>query len=143
MKKNILLLMTFGLLSMSAMTVHAQGYTLQFGGVVLVNNTPQTVPAGKVWKIESVMHSNDLNAAGYGLSWQAVSSSIIVNGSTVYINRNTSGSARIYYSSYVDPNAVSDMNLTSLPIWLPAGTQLAAGTNVNLISVVEFILIAP
>ncbi|MEI6766613.1 MAG: hypothetical protein WCM76_13350 [Bacteroidota bacterium] len=142
MKRLIMIVAVYLVLSAFAEKIWAQGYALRFNTVLLVSSL-DTVPAGKIWKIESVMHSSDLNAIGTSLAWSAVSSAIKVNGNTVYINRNTSGSARIYYSSYVDPNATSDMNLTALPIWLPAGTTLAAFTNINYISVVEFNLVTP
>jgi hypothetical protein len=142
MKKIIIIAAISALLSVFSENLKAQGYALRFNTVLLVSSL-DTVPAGKIWKIESVMHSSDLNAIGTNLAWSSVSSVIKVNGSMVYMNRNTSGSARIYYSSYVDPNATSDMNLTALPIWLPAGTTLAAYTNINYISVIEFNLVTP
>ena len=142
MKKIIIITVACLFFSVCAETLRAQGYALRFNTVLLVSSL-DTVPTGKIWKIESVMHSSDLNAIGTNLAWSAVSSAIKVNGNIVYMNRNTSGSARIYYSSYVDPNATSDMNLTALPIWLPAGTTLAAYSNINYISVIEFNLVTP
>ncbi len=98
--------------------------TLQFSQVKLVTGTSQTVPAGHVWKIENI---------GSGMATMqspgtTVTPAILVNGN------------KIYFSAAKTSNS-SDFLVTAssfFPIWLPAGTTLAASNQINFISVVEY-----
>lgn len=90
------------------------GQTLQFSQVLLVSST-QTVPANKVWKVESVMPINQTS----------IYHQIVVNSTTIIVGTtNYSGS---WFHAF--------------PMWLPAGTTLATGTTVFRISVVEFTIV--
>jgi len=91
----------------------ANSQNLQFSQALLFNGTAvQTVPAGKVWKVEHQSQSYATSAAG-------VYSSLIINGVNWYHN-NTSGS------------------LPSGPVWLPSGTTVAGwGPNTNY-NIIEF-----
>lgn len=113
-------------------------HTLQFNQVKLVS-TVETVPTGKVWKIESMLPSSRLttyfctntSSCGYAQTQHI----ILVNGTSVYMaSSDVSGE----YAGY----ATSALTLNTT-IWLPEGTTLAAGTGVYSISVIEFNLIAP
>ncbi|MBM3171196.1 MAG: hypothetical protein FJZ75_06260 [Bacteroidetes bacterium] len=88
-----------------------QSQTLQFSQVLLIS-TVQTVPANKVWKVESYTQNN----SGANLYHQIV------------VNSNTSIVGSTNYTLHNHP----------FPMWLPAGTTLAAGANVINISVIEF-----
>jgi hypothetical protein len=91
-----------------------QSQTLQFSQVLLVSST-QTVPANKVWKVESVMPINQTS----------IYHQIVVNSTTIIVGTtNYSGS---WFHAF--------------PMWLPAGTTLAAGATVFRISVVEFTIV--
>lgn len=108
--------------------------TLQFSQVLLVT-TVQTVPANKVWKVEGFMPSQSLIAP-----WQnTVNFSILVNNSQIFVagafhSHTTNGSGGVAQAGY-------SANLTFQPLWLPAGTTLAAGTNVFGVSVIEFTVV--
>ena len=78
---------------------------------VLLVSTTQTVPANKVWKVEGIIPTSAIDS--YYIS---------INSSPSYIARfdNVKG---------------------ALPIWLPAGTTLAASSNVFRVSVIEFTVV--
>lgn len=115
--------------------VKAQG-NLQFSQVKLVSTT-QTVPAGKVWKVESAHISQ--TTCLFTFAGTCVSNSTttfvhagiyIVNGTSCYLGMDTGGD-QLRYSVSSDP----------FPLWLPATTTLAAGTNIGFLSVIEFNII--
>jgi hypothetical protein len=113
----------------------AQG-NLQFNQVKLVT-AQETVPVGKVWKVESVIYniaegSTTYQTGNYGncTSSDYNSAAIIVAGTPTKVGQGTSPlgySSGSYVHSY-----------TILPIWLPAGTTLSGGICLNKISVIEF-----
>ncbi len=106
----------------------ATAQTLSFSQAKLVTQT-ETVPAGKVWKVVSVLSSNDLsgNSSGYIVSTVAIT----VDG------QNTIIKSRMAMRES-DMAAADGMNVTDLPLWLPAGTSLGLNTNATGISVIEF-----
>ncbi|MBM3171360.1 MAG: hypothetical protein FJZ75_07110 [Bacteroidetes bacterium] len=91
-----------------------QAQTLQFSQVLLVSTT-QTVPANKVWKVESVMPINQ----------QSIYHQIVVNSTTIIVGTTN------YTGSWFN----------AFPMWLPAGTTLAAGSTVFRVSVIEFTVV--
>jgi hypothetical protein len=95
------------------------------------------VPAGKVWKIESVIYniaegSTTYQTGNYGNcnTNDYNSAAIIVAGTPTKVGQGTSPLA---YS-----NGAYVHSYTILPIWLPAGTTLSGGICLNKISVIEF-----
>lgn len=113
----------------------AQG-NLQFNQVKLVT-VLETVPAGKVWKVESVIYNIPSGSTTYQTgnlgSCSANdynSAAIIVDGTPTKVGQGTSPLA---YS-----NGAYVHSYTILPIWLPAGTTLSGGVCLNKISVIEF-----
>ena len=115
----------------------AQG-NLQFNQVKLVT-TLETVPAGKVWKVESVIYNIAPTATGYQSgagscnSTSYESTAIEVAGVPTKVGQGTQPAS---YS-----NLVYTHSYTILPLWLPAGTSLSGGTCLNKISVLEFNII--
>jgi len=105
-------------------SVNSQG-NLQFNQVLLVS-TVQTVPVGKVWKIESVTYSGGLPFLGAS-SASATADQIKINS----INQVV----RSLSSQYNGGMTVWEQ---TFPIWLPSGTTLEVSTGVNNISVIEF-----
>jgi len=108
-------------------------------------STQETVPVGKIWKLENyrptVSLANDLNR----LSNQATAGGaknfvILVNGTPVYLQTTLTrevGRNDGYWNQ--DGYATSsDFKIFDAPIWFPAGTTLAASTNVGFIGVMEF-----
>ncbi len=106
-------------------TLFSQG-NLQFNQVKLVG-AQETVPAGKVWKIESVLNNATLQINTSTTAEQNKATQILINGNGILM-------ATTWGNSYATSSVVS----TQLPIWLPEGTNLAASTNVFRVSVIEF-----
>lgn len=106
-----------------------QCQTLQFSRVLFVTTT-QTVPANKVWKVESILYS----AAPTNIMGGNQNDQLVIDGTamTVRATRSSNGGY----------NAVTyGVWEQKLPLWMPAGSTLAAGQNVNSISVVEFTVV--
>jgi hypothetical protein len=96
----------------------AQG-NLQFNQVKLVSAS-DTVPANKVWKVESILCAN------FNTSMNA-NSTIRVNGNFVLVRIYSASGAASWEMKY--------------PFWLPAGSSIAANVNVDTISVIEYNII--
>ena len=118
--------------------IMAQG-NLQFNQVKLVT-TLETVPAGKVWKVESVIYnipsgSNTYQTGNYGdcSASDYNKSAITVDGIPTKVGQGTTplGYSSGYYTH----------TYTILPFWLPAGATLSGGVCLNKISVIEFNII--
>jgi hypothetical protein len=118
----------WGVVSLFFIASTVQGQTLQFSQVLLVSTT-QTVPANKVWKVEGFMPSQSL------ITYNVKDFSIVVDNSQVYVAGSHQGNAGSQYGyGYF-------ASLDFQPLWLPAGTTLAAGTNVFRVSVIEFTVV--
>lgn len=107
MKKLIFIAVCF-----ISMQLSAQG-NLQFNQVLSLDassaGNPVTVPAGKVWKIESVAFSS--NNAYFQIQWGGVNY-FVLNNTTPYAN---------------------------LPYWLPSNESISLVANVNAkVSIIEF-----
>lgn len=111
----------------------AQG-TLQFNRVVLVT-TQQIVPAGKVWKVESVI----VPIAANGSSFATSSSSNC--GASFYRNfafRVNGVDTKAGNGTMPIANTGYEAGYTQLPLWLPAGATLDGGPCNIQVSVIEF-----
>jgi hypothetical protein len=103
--------------------IYSQG-NLQFNQVKIVSNTDasQTVPAGKVWKIESVFSEGGdtypMGASG-----------------TVYAHFSACGLASFNFQNYGRYLSINNIpvafgihsagnQMTNLPVWLPSGTTI-------------------
>lgn len=132
--------------------VKAQG-TLQFNQVKLVTSS-ETVPVGKVWKLESVM-SPEQRYPTSGTTFPSFSRSILVNGNTVTIREEFVNGVALgfngccgggFWMSNTGQSTNSNpthlvrvaSDNTKLPLWLPAGTTVAPVAPVNGMSVIEF-----
>lgn len=120
----------------NAASTFGQG-NLQFNQVLLVSGS-QAVPAGKVWKVESALISNILTPSATQSHMNTNGAYILVNGNSIAV----SGTYASWGTPSVTWNASGTMttsgNLTTFPLWLPAGTSLAASSNVTYVSVMEF-----
>ena len=115
--------------------MNAQG-NLQFSQVKLVT-TSETVPAGKVWKIENILPGVRPTTTSWGNS--TLDFTININNQTVYYlssesKGNVGGNGQTGISSI-------SVGIGNSPIWLPAGSILSAGTNVLSVNVLEFNLV--
>ena len=99
----------------------ANSQTLEFSQVLLVSSL-DTVPQGKVWKVESTLVTCYSHCSA-----------------TIYVN-NIEIVAYVYDSGVPNNSqrTAAAYNPTSFPIWLPEGTTLNIGSNVQYISVIEF-----
>ena len=121
------LLISFALLSF--FTGIAQG-NLQFNQVKIISNTDpsQTVPAGKVWKIESVFTAGDQDVYGVQTSGTTLSLFPACGVPAFYY---------LYSGRYLAINSIpisfgihsAGETMTSLPIWVPAGSTICTCTN--------------
>jgi len=131
---------------------NAQG-NLQFNQVKLVT-TLETVPAGKVWKVESALTGEERYPTS-GTTLPSNSRFIQVNGNSICIHEEHVATTGVGFNGccgggFWMNNVGMAVNSTTpvlvqvsgqptkLPLWLPSGTTLAAGSKVSSISVVEF-----
>ena len=112
-------------------------HTLQYNQALLISTAGGTVPANAVWKVVSILPSSLplVSYPQYYIAPTAGTFAITVNGSTIYTS-SISSSFGLSDNNYCSTNS----NGLALPIWLPAGTTLAAGTNIEYISVIEFLV---
>lgn len=125
--------------------LNAQG-NLQFNQAKIISNTdpPQTVPAGKVWKIESVFTAGDQDVYGVQTSGTNLSLFPACSVPSFYY---------LYSGRYLAINNIpisfgihsAGEQMTQLPIWVPAGSNICTCTNSSLCargySVIEFNII--
>jgi hypothetical protein len=123
MSKKIII--TLSICLAFALTSNAQNQ-LTFNQVLLVPLTTlgDTVPQGKVWKVESSV--SELTNSG--------ETSFFVNNNKCTITKSIStqgynGGAYGYASSTVNP---------IFPMWLPSGTIVTSGSYVSALSIIEF-----
>ena len=108
--------------------------TLSFSQVKLVS-TVQTVPPNKVWKVENILPSVRPTTTNFnGQSF--VNFTLLVNGLTVFY-LSTESLGNLQGNGTTGITAVT-AGIGASPIWLPAGTTLAVGSNLHAISVIEF-----
>jgi len=106
-----------------------QSQSLAFSQALLVGNLAQTVPANKVWKVESFLPTTVKVTSTFPTAFN-----MVVNGSVFPVGHSAFGNTNGYNSEAWSSSMVNN----SFPFWLPAGTTLASGTGIGLISVIEF-----
>jgi hypothetical protein len=109
--------------------LYAQG-NLQFNQVKLVT-TVETVPVGKVWKVEAVLGQR--SASGTTTFHQT--HDVLINGVTVNFTQDLSIARATGSGSTFGASAEG---VSTVPFWLPAGASLAISNNVSFISVIEY-----
>jgi hypothetical protein len=130
---------SFLLIAAFLISNQAGAQTLQFSQVKLVT-TQETVPPGKVWKIESVIYNIPYDQSSIQSSSSANCATYYYRSAAISINgiptKVGSGSQPAAYSS------VDYMHsYTILPVWLPAGSTLSGGPCNNQVSVIEFTVV--
>ena len=110
--------------------------TLAFSQVKTVSQV-ETVPANKVWKLNGCFYSSILagvvsSGSGSG-SYSNSDAYIVLNNQSVAVRSSRSGGGYYHAAGFVWESA--------WPLWLQAGTSLAAGTGVHAISVIEFTIV--
>lgn len=134
------------------LSLRAQG-NLQFNQVKLVTAL-ETVPAGKVWKVESALSGEERYPTS-GTNLPSNSRFIQVNGAAICVHEEHVATTGVGFNGccgggFWMNNVGMSVNSTTpvlvqvsaqptkLPLWLPSGATLAAGTKVSSISVLEF-----
>lgn len=120
------------LLAFCALQLSIESQTLQFSQVKLVT-TVETVPANKVWKIEGIFPTVFSRYSGSSGVTEGHIYNLVINGN----NRPVGVSS--FLTGYWGTSYAG--NIGNFPLWIPAGTTVAAGSNVGEISVIEFTVI--
>lgn len=110
--------------------IFAQG-NLQFNQVVIVTDLPQTVPAGKVWKIESYQQQQvgiSTNMPTTGCADLSRPRPYFIDNFSYY-NIEGAGNGNSSYSSVAK---------NSFPIWLKAGQSTKTSCAGDFLSIIEF-----
>lgn len=136
MKKAIILSIVALTLSLIA---QGQNNQLKFNQVKIVQSA-ETVPAGKVWKVESVIYNITYDDDGFPTSLSSSCNparfryyAVTIDGTQTKVGNGASEG--LYNTS----SAVwQSVNRTMLPLWLPAGSSLDGGPCNNKISVIEY-----
>lgn len=119
------------MLLFSVFFADAQGYTLKFSQVKLINATTETVPAGRVWKIENVILPNMpfiKYSATPGSSCGCASGSGYSRDEYITAYTATELAGRNNISINGVSYAMNPTTSTSNLVWLPAGSTVAAIT---------------
>jgi len=122
MKKIFLVLTVMALTTFFATAQNS----MEFSRVLLVESL-DSVPQGKIWKVSNILPTLD----GSG------SSKIQVNGNDIVVAFSRSSNGQTSSTGNFG-NSHNYYNGLQGPYWLPEGTTLQAGTNVQYISVIEF-----
>lgn len=108
----------------------AQG-NLQFNQVIMVGTQQQTVPSGKVWKVNSFLQTvttysgNNNSTSCSSTSWH---SPFIMNGDRYYaFSGLTTGSGTLFMGVG-----------NHFPFWAPAGTTFQTVCSGDVLSIIEF-----
>lgn len=135
------------LMALFCAAIHGQ--TLEFSQVILVDANVQTVPAGKVWKVEKAVSNQGIvkiSTSGTSTASSSTYWNYAVNGNSVPITRidatNAANNVPTSSSSSSNTNSVYlNIDQSAFPVWLPAGTTLAAGQDLFYLSVIEFTVV--
>ncbi len=138
-----------------SLRLFSQG-NLQFNQVKLVI-VLETVPVGKVWKVESALSGEERYPTS-GTALPSNSRFIQVNGTSVCVHEEHVATTGVGFNGCcgggfwmnnvgMAVNSTTPLLVqvsaqpTKLPLWLPSGATLAVGTKVSSISVLEFNII--
>ena len=124
--RNVLFVFAFTVVGL----FHAQG-NLQFNQIVTVGTTSLTVPAGKVWKVESYSESEVTFNSNYssGCVNTNYHRPLVINNNNYYFfgNMATASSGANYVTTG-----------NKLPIWLKPGDQIRTVCSSDFASVIDF-----
>jgi hypothetical protein len=104
---------------------------LQFNQVLTVSSTDVTVPAGKVWKVESYQQQQ----VSYSFNNVTTNCSDLSRPRPYYINNIA------YHRILVGGSGLSNVPVSAInefPIWLKAGQTLRTSCPGDFLSVIEF-----
>lgn len=107
---------------------------LQFNQVIRVVEVLQTVPAGKVWKVESYLESEliNSNSSSSSCTSSTIHRPLIINNGFYYFVGDV---------AWGSTNSLQMMNHNKFPIWLKSGDQIRTTCSSDFASVIEFNII--
>jgi hypothetical protein len=133
--QSIKIVIAFIVLSVILNTSRTNAQSLAFSQVILLTSQ-QVVPQGKVWKIENCAGPRT-TAGSYTANLFPADHTIIINGISVSAS-DTETLVGAPNGSYGVIATSGMSSVTGFPLWLPAGTTVDIGANVNFISIIEF-----
>lgn len=107
---------------------------LQFSQVIIVSNTDQTVPTGKVWKLESYQQQQ----IGIGTNSPTTSCTDFNRPRPYYIDGVTYNDIK---GTGWGSGSVLYMASNTFPIWLKAGQTCRTSCSGDFLSVIEFSIV--
>jgi hypothetical protein len=129
-----MILRVFFLLIFFSFTTDSLAQNLQFSQVVIVSNTDQTVPIGKVWKIESYQQQqigNGTNPPTTSCTDFSRPRPYFIDGVSYNDLKGTGwGNASILYTAG-----------NSFPIWLKPGQTCRTSCSGDFLSILEFTVV--
>lgn len=136
MSFRILFSSVFAVIIIIGFSANIVAQSLSFSQAMIVTAS-STVPAGKVWKIESVLYqTNHIPSYPSNSQFSHTSAFIQING--INICTRAVYSIEVSGPSGGDGGGISSGEVTRLPIWLPEAATLAPGSNSYGINVIEF-----
>jgi hypothetical protein len=117
-------------------SIEVNAQNLQFGKCKLIDSKTDTVPSGRAWKVEGFVFTNSIANCPSSSTELNITDSIILNGSNFSVRAQ-----RFFGPTYTSRGSTAPTYLIwkqETPLWLPAGTTLAAGRGVSYINVIEF-----
>ena len=128
--KNFIILFCFAFFFSAGLDSSAQ--SLSFSRVKVITNVEDTVPVGKVWKIEAILTTYLYQyTSGTSCLSDDDSREIMLNGSSKIIQGNGTGTGVTSIST----------GGHSLPFWLPAGFRLKTTCANTSLSIIEFTVV--
>lgn len=109
---------------------NAQG-NLQFNQIIRVVEVLQTVPVGKVWKVESYLENELIssNSSSSSCTSSTIHRPLIINNGFYYFVGDV---------AWGSTNNLQMMNHNKFPIWLKSGDQIRTTCSSDFASVIEF-----
>lgn len=110
---------------------------LEFVDARMVDSKTDTVPTGRIWKVESIVYSQGVTLCPTSSNYINISDSITLNGKGMMVRaQRFSGLHPGWSSQAFSPEFI--VWEQKLPMWLPSKTTVAAGRGVMYLSVLEF-----
>lgn len=124
-----------GLLLFTSCGLSAQN--LEFVNARFVEAKTDTVPTGRVWKVESIIYEQGVTHCPTSSNYINISDSINLNGKGMMVRaQRFSGLHPGWSSQAFSPEFI--VWEQKLPMWLPSQTTIAVGRGVRYLSVLEF-----
>lgn len=131
-KINVITIFLFASLVFIVAEMKAQS-GLNFSQVIMLNNNSQTVPTGKVWKVESIM-----SGLAYPIGSNCTSPTNNGNYGTAFFIDNNIYFTDVAYNAGTNYSSIMFTGSRALPMWLSAGTSIKTACSTSIATVIEF-----